>query len=173
MARRDASVTATLVALRRIVRYLRLADREVENACGLSVASLFVLNQLADSPALSIAEIAERSLTDPSSVSTVVARLVERTLVVRTPSRSDRRRVELTLTARGRKLVLTAPRVPQLVMLEALRAMSAKKRAEIARALESLASAIGANAVEPRMLFEDDHHARRADPARRTHRSAR
>ena len=154
--RRDTSAAAALVALRRIVRYLRLADREVEHACGLSVAQLFVLHQLGDTPALSIAELAERTLTDPSSVSTVVARLVDNKLVVRSPSRADRRRVELTLTARGKKLVLTAPRVPQLAMIESIREMTPKRRSDLVRSLESLAGAIGANAVEPRMLFEDE-----------------
>jgi DNA-binding MarR family transcriptional regulator len=153
---KDAGAAAALDALRRIVRYLRLADREVENACGLSVAQLFVLHQLADTSGLSIAEVAERTLTDQSSVSTVVARLVERGLVSRKPSRTDRRRAELSLTARGEKIVLTAPRVPQLAIIEAIRGMTSKKRAELVRALEGLAGAIGANAVEPRMLFEDE-----------------
>jgi DNA-binding MarR family transcriptional regulator len=155
-ARRDASAHAALNALRRIVRYLRLADREVGNVCGLSVAQLFVLHQLADTPALSIAEVAERAFTDPSSVSTVVSRLVEQGLVGRKPARNDRRRVELTLTARGHRVVLTAPRVPQLAIIESIRSMSLKRRAELVRSLESLASLIGANAVEPRMLFEDE-----------------
>jgi len=159
--RRDASAGAALVALRRIVRYLRLADREVENVCGLSVAQLFVLYQLDDTPSLSIAELAERTLTDPSSVSTVVARLVEEKLASRAPSRTDRRRVEISLTARGKKLVLTAPRVPQVAMIESIREMSPKKRADLVRSLEGLAAAIGANAVEPRMLFEDEPAARK------------
>ena len=149
------SAGAALVALRRIVRFLRLADREVEGACGLSVAQLFVLHQLADTPALSIAEVADRTLTDPSSVSTVVARLVSEGLVLRKPSKTDRRRAELTLSARGRRVVLTAPRVPQLTIIESIREMSPKRRKDLVRSLEGLASAIGANAVEPRMLFED------------------
>ena len=154
--RRDASAASALIALRRIVRHLRLADREVENACGLSVAQLFVMHQLSGAPALSIAELAERTLTDPSSVSTVVARLVKQGLLVRKPSRSDGRRAELSLTARGERIVLTGPRVPQLAMIESMRAMTSKRRVELVRSLESLASSIGANIVEPRMLFEDE-----------------
>ena len=157
--RRD-SATASLVALRRIVRYLRLADREVELACGISVAQLFVLRQLADSPSLSIAELAQQTLTDASSVSTVVSRLVERGLVSRSPSRSDRRRVELSLTTRGKKLVLTGPRVPQLVMIDAIRELPPRRRLELTRSLELLANVLGANAIEPRMLFEDEPNGR-------------
>ena len=152
---KDAGATAALVALRRIVRSLRIADREVEAVCGLSVAQLFVLHQLADEASLSIAELAARTLTDPSSVSTVVARLVDAGFVLRKRSRTDRRRAQLALSARGKRVVLTAPRVPQLAMIEAIREMTPKARAELVRSLERLASAIGANAVEPRMLFED------------------
>jgi DNA-binding MarR family transcriptional regulator len=145
-----------LNALRRIVRFLRIADREVESACSLSAAQLFVLHTLSETPALSLARVAERTLTDQSSVSTVVARLVERGLVNRKPSKTDRRRAELSLTAAGRRMVLTAPRPPQAHMIAAMQAMPAPRRAELVRSLEALAAAIGANEVAPRMLFEDE-----------------
>ncbi len=153
--------TTVLVALRRIVRFLRLADREVEAACKISAAQLFVLHTLVDKPATSLSEIAERTLTDQSSVSTVVARLVERGLVRRTPSRSDRRRTELRATPAGVRMVLRAPRIAQLQMIEAIRTMPAARQVELARALDGLAVAIGANEVAPRMLFEDEAPRRR------------
>lgn len=145
-----------LIALRRIVRFLRLADRDVEAACDLSAAQLFVLHTLVDDPAESLSELAQRTLTDQSSVSTVVARLVDRGLVRRTPSRTDRRRAELRITAAGQRMVQRAPRVPQAQIIAAIRAMPAAKQEELARALDGLAGAIGANEVAPRMLFEDE-----------------
>lgn len=156
------SATAALNALRRIVRYFRLADREVEAVCGVSVAQLFVLTQLADADSLSIAELAARTYTDASSVSTVVARLVQRGLVSRSASRMDRRRAEVSITARGRKLVRVGPRVPQLAMIDAIRKLPSRRRVEVVRSLELLASLLGADAVEPRMLFEDEPASRRA-----------
>ncbi|MEJ7600463.1 MAG: MarR family transcriptional regulator [Kofleriaceae bacterium] len=161
----EDSAAAALVELRRMVRALRLADREVEDATGVSVAQLFVMHQLADVPALSIAELAVRALTDQSSVSTVVARLLARKLVSRKQAPDDRRRVELRLTPAGQKLVTSASPVPQARMIEALRAMSHERRAEIVRSLKALTTAIGGTAVQPRMLFEDEPPARR----RRTH----
>lgn len=148
--------TAVLIALRRIVRFLRLADRESEAACDVSAAQLFVLHTLVDKPADSVSELAERTLTDQSSVSTVVARLVERGLVRRTPSRTDRRRAQLRITPAGQRMVQRAPRIPQAQMIAAIRAMPAGKRAELTRALEGLAAVTGANVVAPRMLFEDE-----------------
>jgi len=159
---RNDEATTVLIALRRIVRYLRLADRDVEAACDVSAAQLFVLHTLVDEPAQSLSEIAARTLTDQSSVSTVVARLVEKGLVKRTPSRTDRRRAELRITAAGQRMVDRAPRVPQAQMITAIRALGPAKQAELARALDLLSQVIGANHVEPRMLFEDEPAKRRA-----------
>lgn len=155
--------TAVLTALRRIVRFLRLADRDAEATAEVSAAQLFVLHSLRGAPAASVGELAARTLTDPSSVSTVVARLVARGLVRRTPSPADRRRAELCLTAAGQRMVTRAPRAPQAQMIAAIRALPTAQRAELIRALDRLAVAIGADKVAPRMLFEDEP----AAPARR------
>jgi DNA-binding MarR family transcriptional regulator len=155
----DTEPAAVMVALRRIVRHLRLADREIEATSRVSAAQLFVLHALVDSRPLSLAEIAERSLTDHSSVSTVVARLVERGLVSRRTSPSDRRRLDLRITAAGRRVIATAPPMPQPRIIAAIRAMPAARRAEMVSMLESFAAAIGADEVAPRMLFEDEQPA--------------
>lgn len=148
--------TAVMVALRRIVRFLRLADREAEIACGLSAAQLFVLETLAKSPSISQAELAARTLTDQSSVSTVTAKLVERGLVARVVSAEDRRRTELSLTAAGKKTLTRAPKIPQHAIIGAVRAMPDPQRGELVRSLESLVVAIGADEVAPRFFFEDE-----------------
>ncbi|MGE0870692.1 MAG: MarR family winged helix-turn-helix transcriptional regulator [Kofleriaceae bacterium] len=155
-SRRTFNPTDVLVALRRIVRWLRLADREAELACGVSAAQLFVLHRLAAGPAPSLARLAEWTLTDQSSVSTVVSRLVAGGYVARTPSRVDRRRAELRLTAAGRRLLATAPPIPQAHLLAALTMMPRGEGADIVRALQRLICAIGADDVSPHMLFEDE-----------------
>jgi DNA-binding MarR family transcriptional regulator len=157
---------AVLISLRKIVRYLRLADRDVEAACHLSAAQLFVLHTVAETPGLSLADVADETLTDQSSVSTVVARLVGRGLVSRRASRADARRAELRLTAAGQRMIRSAPPPPQEKMIAAIRAMPAARRGEVVRALEALAAAIGANEVPPRMLFEDEPPRRRAPVTR-------
>lgn len=146
---------AVLDALRRIIRFLRLAEREAESTTGLTAAQLFVLHSLAGSPADSLAELAERTLTDQSSVSIVVSRLEAKRLLTRKPSTADRRRVELRLTAAGRRIVDTGPVAPQPKLIAALEAMPVTKRREVVRAIELLAEAMGASGVEPLMLFED------------------
>lgn len=149
-----------MVALRRIVRLFRLADREAEAAHGLSAAQLFVLHALWREPAQSLGELASRTMTDQSSVSTVVAKLVARRLVTRRAASSDRRRAELRLTPSGEHVVRNAPRLPQTLVAEVIAAMPPARCAQLVRSLERFAAAIGANEMAPSMLFEDE-------PARR------
>jgi DNA-binding MarR family transcriptional regulator len=163
-ARHDAA--AVFDALRRLVRLLRLASRAAEARTGISGAQLFVAQRLAEAPASSMAELAERTLTDPSSVSTVVARLVERGLVERTPSAEDRRRVQISLTEEGRAAVANAPELAQIRILNAVERMPPSRRRALARALEDLVREAGADTLEPRMFFEDEPEAPRSTPTR-------
>src|ERR1700759_5720039 len=91
----EPAVREVLNSLRRIVRSLRLEWRNAEQRVGLSGAQLFVLQCLARQSPCSVNELAARTATDQSSVSVVVSRLVASGHVRRTPSKTDRRSVEL------------------------------------------------------------------------------
>ena len=143
-------------ALRRIVRELRLSARDAERAAGISGAQLFVLQMLSEEPASSLNDLAERTLTDQSSVSVVVKRLIARNLVARKKSAVDARRIELYLTAAGRRLLARCPEPTQLRLLGALRRLSPGELASLTSALKHLVREMGIGHAAPRMLFEDE-----------------
>src|SRR5213595_876038 len=62
-----------LDAVRRIVRWLRVSSRAAERDVGLSAAQLFVLSRLNDEAAMSLNDLAQRTLTHQSSASVVVS----------------------------------------------------------------------------------------------------
>jgi DNA-binding MarR family transcriptional regulator len=150
-------------ALRRIVRDLRLSARDAERGAGISGAQLFVLLMLAEQPAASLNELAERTLTDQSSVSVVVKRLTDRKLVARKPSRVDGRRIELNLTAAGRKLLERCPEPTQARLVGALRRLQPPELASLTDGLASLVREMGIQDAAPRMFFDEE-------PTRRTQR---
>jgi DNA-binding MarR family transcriptional regulator len=152
---RGGEVQAVLDGVRRIVHALRASSRRAEQEVGLSAAQLFVLQRLADAPALSINELAARTHTHQSSVSTVVAKLVEKGLVRRTAAADDARRVELSLAPRARRVVGRGPDVAQARLVEAIERLSAARRRQLAATLAELAQALDADARPPRMFFED------------------
>ena len=148
-----------LDCIRRLVRLLRLSDRAAQALVGLSGAQLFVLNELGETPALSLNELAERTRTDQSSVSVVVTRLVEAGLVSRERSRDDARRLVLTLTRSGRTALQRAPAVAQQNILAALEQLPAAERRRFADTFTAILDAVGAEAAAP-MIFEDEQSPR-------------
>ena len=163
----DAEVTAAMNAVRRIVRALRISSRASEKALGVSAAQLFVLQQLADAAARSdaapsIAQLAQLTATDPSSVSVVVSRLVARGLAARRPSKLDGRRAEVVITPTGRALLKEAPPPVQDRMLSALAEMAPPRRRDLVAGLEEIVKALGVAEEAAGMFFEDD--AREGNP---------
>lgn len=160
----EIEITAAMNGIRRIVRAIRLSSRALEKARGVSAAQFFVLQQLADveahaGAAPSIAQLANLTATDPSSVSVVVSRLAARGLCERRASKSDARRAEVSITPAGHTLLEQSPQPMQTRMLKALVDMSDERRRELVAGLEEIVVALGVADHAASMFFEDhDHH---------------
>jgi DNA-binding MarR family transcriptional regulator len=146
-------------ALRRIVRALRLAAVDVERELGITVAQLFVLQQLAGGRARSINELADETVTDPSTISGLIRRLVGAGLVNRKSSAADARRAEVSLTPKGAALLGRAPDAPQAQLVAALSRMPKKPLRALAAGLVELSARL--EPVEPTFFFEDEKPKRR------------
>lgn len=145
-----------LDAIRRLVRLLRVSDRQAQMELGISGAQLFVLTELGRTPALSLNELAARTRTDQSSVSVVVTRLVEAGLVSRDRDERDARRLVLHLTPAGKALIDKAPPVAQARLLAAFDRMPPADRKLFAELFEQIVHAAGADEGPAPMLFEED-----------------
>lgn len=142
-------------AVRGIVRALRMSTRSIEGQLGISLAQLFVLQQLAEKAASSLNDLSQRTGTHQSSVSVVVSRLVDRGLVRRSFAKEDKRRVELELTAAGRDMLSEAPATIQTSLIDAFSDLAADDRERLADLLERWVRAAGIDVESPPMLGED------------------
>jgi DNA-binding MarR family transcriptional regulator len=149
-------ITRSMDAIRAIVRGLRLNTRAIELKIGISLAQLFVLQQVAERPAESLNDLAERTATHQSSVSVVVRRLVDRGLVSRRASTVDKRRVQIAVTPAGKALLVGAPRTIQLRLITAMEHLSAADRRQLADLLERWLTAAGISYSSPPMMGEED-----------------
>ena len=147
-------------AIRGIVRALRVNTRSIELQLGISLAQLFVLQQLADHPAESLNDLAERTATHQSTVSGVVRRLVERGLVSRTAATSDKRRIRIELTPSGEQMLRGAPKTVQEYLMEGMGRMRPDQRATLADLMELWVRESGIDLASPPMMFEDEPLAR-------------
>ena len=150
-----------LDSIRRLVRMLRVSDRQAQADLGVSGAQLFVLTELGKTPALSLNDLASRTLTDQSSVSVVVTRLVEAGLVTRDRDTRDARRLVLNLTRSGRALLQHAPAVAQQRLLAVFDRLSDDERKRFADTFEEIVENVGGDDGPAPMLFEDDSSAPR------------
>ena len=149
---RATDVRAALDALRRIVQGIRLSASQAERQTSLTGAQLFVLQQLAEQPAQSLNELARRTRTHQSSVSTIVTRLVGRGLISRRRDPADARRLVLELTGVGRDLLTGAPETAQSRLIAGLERLPRTAVRVLVANLEALVAALGMD-VEPAPLF--------------------
>src|SRR4051794_23904903 len=151
---RAEDTRAVLDAVRRIVRTLHESSRAAEKQVGVTGAQLFVLQKLAETPAASLNDLAALTHTHQSSVSTVVSRLVDRGLVLRSPAADDARRLELRLSADGRRLIARAPFAAQARLATAIEQLPAARRRTLARSLLALTDAMDLAGREAVMFFD-------------------
>jgi DNA-binding MarR family transcriptional regulator len=145
-----------LDSIRRLVRMLRVADRQAQAELGVSGAQLFVLTELGRTPSLSLNDLASRTLTDQSSVSVVVTRLAEAGFLTRDRDARDARRLVLNLTRSGRALLQKAPPVAQQRLMTVFDRLSDDERKRFADTFEEIVESAGVDEGPAPMLFEDD-----------------
>ena len=155
-------------ALRRIVRGLRVASRQIEDGASVSAAQLFVLQQIAESPRMSVREIADRTMTDRTSVAHLLERLERDGLVARRRSDQDRRRYEIVLEPKGEALLAKAPLSPTAQVLRAMHQLSPSELAALTRGLQLLVKAMGLTGGTLPLLFADTPEGARAPSGRIT-----
>jgi DNA-binding MarR family transcriptional regulator len=120
--------------LLRVGRELRREAREV----GVSPEQVSLLVAIKYAPGIGVRELAARERVSPPALSNHVDRLERDGLVARTPSADDRRRVGLTLTDEGQR-VLRRVRSRRTAWLSSrLGALSAAELAAVEAALEPL-----------------------------------
>ena len=138
---RPAATSPALVALRRLVAVAELVQPAVAQQAGLTRSEVRTLEMLSRGP-LGPAEIARRLDVSTAASSGIVDRLVAHGHAVRTPHPSDRRRLVVEITDRGRvdTMRLLAPMLERLEQLDA--GLDEHDRAVVARFLEGSVEAL-------------------------------
>lgn len=150
-----------LDSIRLIVRALRLSERAAQKQHGMTAAQAFALLKLSEAETMSLNELAARTVTDQSSVSTVVQKLVDQDLVSRERSTDDARRLELRVTRKGAAVLRKAPEPAQEKLLEALAELTPREQAQLAKLLARLVEAMGIEESPVPMFFQPDFRKRK------------
>jgi DNA-binding MarR family transcriptional regulator len=128
--------------LLQVGRELRREAGEV----GISPAQVSLLVAIKYAPGIGVRELAARERVTPPALSNHVDRLERDGLVSRTPSASDRRRVGLTLTDEGQRMLRRVRSRRTAWLATRLRGLSAEELEAVEAAVEPLS----------RLLHEDE-----------------
>jgi DNA-binding MarR family transcriptional regulator len=105
---------------------------------GLTVGGWRTLSLIGHYEPIYPSGIAERTSVDPDKVTRAVDRLVEKKLVTRKVDGADRRRVVLTLTARGRRVYAQIDRVRRVLEKEFLSVLTREELRSFNACLDKL-----------------------------------
>ena len=165
--------TALRISVSRLARRFR-AERTASGLTEavLSETQLAALSALEVHEAMTPGELAEHEKVQPPSMTRVIAALLERDLVLRSPHPTDRRQVVLTVTAEGRAVVQRVRRRKDAWLARRLAELTAEERATLRAAvpiLEKLSqSSLALSAAVIRALDPGPAGAAASSPARRS-----
>jgi DNA-binding MarR family transcriptional regulator len=99
-----------LVSLRRIIRANDLHSRKLGRETGLTTPQLVVMRAIEESDLPTVSQVSREVSLSQATVTNILNRLEDHKLIRRQRSSEDKRRVNLEVTAAGRKLLKGAPK---------------------------------------------------------------
>ena len=135
-AERLGSPVALATELRDAITRISRRLRQTRPIGELTIAQLSALHSLDAAGAMTPSELADVERVQPPTMTRVVARLEERSLVQRSPHPTDRRQVVLAATPQGRRLIAENRRIRDEWLARRLSVLSAEERDIVRRAAQ-------------------------------------
>lgn len=132
--------------VRTLMRVMLISERtspEHQHVMRYSALDFHTLGMLREVPSLRASAVAEDLGVAPTTVSSVVGRLVKRGLIARRQSEKDRRAFDLTLTAEGRQIADAIHAQDLKNMRTFLSALQPADQAKLLDLLEQVARKVG------------------------------
>lgn len=153
--------------LRRVFQVVNEFSKIAERDTGLTGPQLWAIKVISQWGPIRVSDLARRMYLHPTTVVGILDRLEKHNLVSRTRSTTDRRVVEVDLTAQGRELVEKAPEVAQGLLVKGLELLPGDRLNYIAGALHDLVSILGAQDMPPRLLLSPEINISKASRSNR------
>ena len=143
-----------LRSLRRIIRAVEMYSKKLASSHKITGPQLVCLLSIMEKEPLTATQIARDVHLSASTVVGVLDRLEEKGLTQRERDKSDRRKVYVTLTDKGRELADSAPSPLQDKLSLALNALNELEQVSIALALEKVVELMEVGDVDASPLLE-------------------
>ena len=129
-----------VMALRRITHEVDAYSRKLVAEHDITGPQLLCLYYIANHSPAMLSQISRQLSLSASTVNGIIDRLTAKSLVTRQRPAQDRRKVLLTLTSKGRQVVINAPKLLHRSLAEKIRQLPDIQQAAIALSLEEIVS---------------------------------
>jgi len=155
-----------VASIRQIVRAVDLHSRKLVDTFGLTGPQLATLDAIATLGPSAPSAIAKAVHLSQGTVTGILQRLERRTLIVRSPSSTDRRSVIISITDEGRAVLDRAPSLLQDTFRDELSRLEDWERHAMLSSLQRIASLMGAERIEasPHLISDTVDLDRGAEP---------
>lgn len=138
----------SLIALRRILRATELYGRRLAKEAGMTAVQFRVLQIIAENGHATPTAIANRMGVTQATMTALINKLVERQLVERRRSETDRRQTNVCITPRGAEAGDDAPDPLQQRYVKNFEALEDWEQAMIVASLERVAAMLDADGLD-------------------------
>lgn len=133
-----------LISLRRVIRSISIHSRKLHKESGLTVPQLMVMRKIAQLDKPLAKQIAQEITVSAATVTTILDRLESRHLIFRTRSKTDKRKVHLSLSEVGQTLLNDLPKPLQEHFIKRYQHLEEWEQSQLLSAVERIASMMDA-----------------------------
>ncbi len=140
--RRSDIGIAVLKSFRVIYGSVRQHFRQVQQVCGVSGSQLWILKEVLHAEGIGVSDLAAKLSIHQSTCSQLVDKLARAGLLVKARGADDQRRVFLSVTARGRRILARSPGPAEGVLPEAIAELSQAELVRLHGGLQKIIAAL-------------------------------
>ena len=142
-----------LIALRRIHKATDMGAKRLAKESGLTTPQLLVMQAISDATSLTVSDVAREINLTQATTTSIVNGLERKGLIEKRRDDVDKRRVIVSATAAGRKLIRDAPKTLQDLLERRFEGLEAWEQSFVLSALQRLASLMDAEDIDAAPLL--------------------
>lgn len=153
----DPIAQEILRSIRQLVRGISIHSKSLQRQAGLTVPQVVCLRALekleVQESSITVVEVSDAVQLSTATVSRILERLTTSGLVTRKRNRSDRRKLNISLTAAGKARLADMPPPLQDSFLERLAELSVEERKQLLASLRTLVDLMNAGDIDAAPLL--------------------
>lgn len=158
MQNKNEEIQGVIDDLRRVSQAINEHSKNAISKTGLTAPQLWAIKILAREAPIKVSELARRMFLHPATVVGILDRLEQKELIARVRSKQDRRVVDLYLTDLGNKIVVDAPEVTQIMLIDGLGRLTDDQFRCVSEGMRLMVRMLDAESIKPQPLQGNKQH---------------